>query len=579
MNGVAHLQHALQCAEAADRLGLLDHLLEAWRETRATAIADVIDTVGGDLERSLAPVAECGPRGERAEAIATQKARHQRWMDLCGLGRAADVNRLVKGLEDSNGPLGKDKMERLRNLPHDPRFATGLVQLIVRDHAWTHVPKTFRQLYGYLEEAKDVRGLPQFEKRLEQLKQASPSQAPLQMTEQTERIVAGLAKATPAPLSKEASMLVETIAEAAKRLAATAPLSEQEALADRRPAAAPHDGDEALLLEMVYANPTDDSARQVYGDWLSDRGDPRGELIALQFKRRDKGLTGKEEKRERELLKESVRSWLGPLEAVLDLGKRPGQLGSVVFERGFLAGCRTTFKSATQRTELIGERRWSTCIDLLTDEPGLVAHPQMKALRTVGEMPLVAFAELVKKHTAATVEELGLCPCRAKKGLAELLQTERAREALPSLKRIALDLNPLWRNPRWGEEWDLFGLVQAPLFQNLEEVRIELGGLESVASWLERMAPNAPSRLVLFESHAWRAWHLLATRANSQWTLVLSGLRLNELGEPIVDGMLLDTVAPAGATLTLEIPAVWTDAQVMACAQAFSRFSPEIRRV
>jgi uncharacterized protein (TIGR02996 family) len=38
------------------------------------------------------------------------------------------------------------------------------------------------------------------------------------------------------------------------------------------------------LLAAVLAAPDDDAPRQVYADWLMERGDPRGEFIALQLK-------------------------------------------------------------------------------------------------------------------------------------------------------------------------------------------------------------------------------------------------------------------------------------------------------
>ena len=36
------------------------------------------------------------------------------------------------------------------------------------------------------------------------------------------------------------------------------------------------------LLDEVLGHPDDDVPRRVYADWLSERGDPRGELIAVQ---------------------------------------------------------------------------------------------------------------------------------------------------------------------------------------------------------------------------------------------------------------------------------------------------------
>ena len=40
---------------------------------------------------------------------------------------------------------------------------------------------------------------------------------------------------------------------------------------------------ESRLLAAVLADPGSDAPRQVYADWLQERGDPRGELIELQL--------------------------------------------------------------------------------------------------------------------------------------------------------------------------------------------------------------------------------------------------------------------------------------------------------
>src|SRR5512143_1029906 len=54
----------------------------------------------------------------------------------------------------------------------------------------------------------------------------------------------------------------------------------------------PSPGAEAAALEAsIVADPADPAAYAVYADWLQRRGDPRGELIALQLAR-DAELSG-----------------------------------------------------------------------------------------------------------------------------------------------------------------------------------------------------------------------------------------------------------------------------------------------
>ena len=69
---------------------------------------------------------------------------------------------------------------------------------------------------------------------------------------------------------------------------------------------------------------------------LIERGDPRGELIALQFKARDASLSAKEGRRLRQLLREHGRRWLGPLDAVIDAA-------GLEFDRGFPSACRAVW--------------------------------------------------------------------------------------------------------------------------------------------------------------------------------------------------------------------------------------------
>jgi uncharacterized protein (TIGR02996 family) len=65
------------------------------------------------------------------------------------------------------------------------------------------------------------------------------------------------------------------------------------------------------LLAAVLADPTDDEARLVYADFLSQSGDPRGELIAVQcaLPTAHKAKRAALAKREKALLKAHGRKW------------------------------------------------------------------------------------------------------------------------------------------------------------------------------------------------------------------------------------------------------------------------------
>jgi uncharacterized protein (TIGR02996 family) len=67
------------------------------------------------------------------------------------------------------------------------------------------------------------------------------------------------------------------------------------------------------LFEEVLAHPHSDDPRRIYADWLSERGDPRGEFVAVQCELArafDPDLA----ERERQLLAEHGARWVEQLE-------------------------------------------------------------------------------------------------------------------------------------------------------------------------------------------------------------------------------------------------------------------------
>ncbi len=116
--------------------------------------------------------------------------------------------------------------------------------------------------------------------------------------------------------------------------------------------------DEARLLSRVCATPDDDEPRLVYGDFPSERADPRGEFIALQFKAT---LTPIEQKRMRALLRDHGSGWLGAIGPAV---QKPGR----AFARGFLSQARVEFKTPAQRRMLLDHPLWNT-LEVLSGWP------------------------------------------------------------------------------------------------------------------------------------------------------------------------------------------------------------------
>lgn len=111
----------------------------------------------------------------------------------------------------------------------------------------------------------------------------------------------------------------------------------------KKPRPVPEDHDEHLAA--IRATPDDDAPRLVYADWLSERGDPRGELIVLQCGPQNE----KTKAAARALLDLHATQWLGAVAFVTR---------SHVWERGFLAGAELTRRERGVVHAAIGDERW-----------------------------------------------------------------------------------------------------------------------------------------------------------------------------------------------------------------------------
>jgi uncharacterized protein (TIGR02996 family) len=121
--------------------------------------------------------------------------------------------------------------------------------------------------------------------------------------------------------------------------------------------------DEAALYANVYATPADDAPRLVLADFLSERGDARGEFITLQCGARD-------EKREKALLKANEKKWLGALAPVL--------AKEVEWKRGFPWKGRALFKAQRDAEKYGALPEWATFEELEWSEPGAASSTQRR---------------------------------------------------------------------------------------------------------------------------------------------------------------------------------------------------------
>jgi uncharacterized protein (TIGR02996 family) len=156
--------------------------------------------------------------------------------------------------------------------------------------------------------------------------------------------------------------------------------------------------DLAALERDIYANPDDDEPRAVLADLLQARGDPRGELIALQLAAAAGRGSDDGDARIEELVRDHGRAWLGPLHEIAYRAE---------LHRGFLT------RLELEGTQRAGTARWESVIDhplLGTIEdliPGestgerygeLITSPAMTALRRIEIFHLAVVRGLERTH-------------------------------------------------------------------------------------------------------------------------------------------------------------------------------------
>jgi uncharacterized protein (TIGR02996 family) len=150
---------------------------------------------------------------------------------------------------------------------------------------------------------------------------------------------------------------------------------------------------EADVLEQIFAEPFVDAPRLVYQDLLLERGDPRGELIALQFKRRTVTPTEAERKREAELLGLHAKDWLGGLASVADTQRA----SATRFERGFVSTLQLHNTAYETLPTAWGAREWATVEELL-------GRRNLKLVLQNAELPaLLRIREVIDTDTLATI--------------------------------------------------------------------------------------------------------------------------------------------------------------------------------
>lgn len=225
------------------------------------------------------------------------------------------------------------------------------------------------------------------------------------------------------------------------------------------------------LRAHVLAAPADLALRAVYGDWLAERGDPLGELIAVQGARGRKAVGEAAAAHERVLLQRHERDALGALAPVV-------ALGGARLHCGFPVSLRLTACSPDTLSALCDDPSWSTVRELDVSSlqrhtklaARLLTRPALAGLRALhGVWPGLCLALREEKHLG--VRELTFGESAPLEGL--LLG------GFPALSQLRLPLS-------WGQQpaahlWHHRGLEQLSFYGYAAYV------LWQIAPWVIRL--------------------------------------------------------------------------------------------
>jgi len=416
-------------------------LLDAWRTERAPRIADLIDRVSERITATRAPL------GGK-----TQSARTAAWTALATTRDPTELGRLLSTPLPKLWRPARDLTKLLLDWPADPRLAIAFARLVV---AAAYDERVAVHLYEPLLDRLRTLG----DRRVVDIFASRPT--------------ADRAKGY-GPLIRKEQALVAELAAREAIVSDTDSLARLEAFfAGVASAATAKERGDAAFLDAIYANPDDDDVRRVYADFLGERGDPRGELLASQLSAEPHGLG----RREQALIEAHGAAWAGPLDGWLETKGR-------AFERGFLSKGRVGDVAKTRVAEVFGAREWSTLRTITFPYPlwdaldEILASPTLRGLRTIHDLPAVRLAAIGRARAAGHLPRLEELTIDAR--TLDPIGVPELSRALQGLRRLTVAFATL----------DVVDtLVAAGAFERLEVFRVATGEREEpLAAWWDRIA-------------------------------------------------------------------------------------------
>ncbi|PRQ07024.1 TIGR02996 domain-containing protein [Enhygromyxa salina] len=256
------------------------------------------------------------------------------------------------------------------------------------------------------------------------------------------------------------------------------------------------------LFEAVYADPGDDAARMVLGDWLLSQGDPHGELIRLQLHRPDHEPSREIRSRERALLAEHATTWLGPL-------ARLAVKRGLMFERGFPVAVALKPIAARLVEAEQDHREWATLERVIfarrSRGSAAIISPHMRAVRELENVCDAGLLALATRHDTLPVEHLSYHTVNRWGWTGKGIKALGECEGLTRLRSFWMlhDLMP--QDAAWL--WD------SKLGERLRAFHME--SRQSLADW--RQVPIHVQRIVL---HRGESWWMLERDDRGRWARV-----------------------------------------------------------
>ena len=392
------LERAIRELAAGDS-AFYETVREAWRGCRCAELADVLE----ELSRK---------HGRPPLDGAKQKAWHTTWiarvreespLDLAGLTKA-----LVDRATTRQASMVASCLDELTRHADDPVLVKPMMRLLEIEPASSAWNKVHTRIFALLEAAGDPRAIEMLLAPLHTVKHTAQkwSDSMRDSLARAERVRDKLRARFPDGVPTAPPGTTEACA----KLLATNPA---------KPLVWVQRVDELdTLYAAVLEDPDDDARRAVYADALQQRGDPRGEIIALQLAGSPKANA---------MIAKHRRHLLGGIAKVV-------LADSAVFEKGFLVACETDVRRATQAKVVFGRDEWATVKRIVFREHAALTRAMRSLEEAIGvaDSALSALREItLPKLRVLEIPHVWL-ERGPKGGLAVLAETT----GLPSLREL-----------------------------------------------------------------------------------------------------------------------------------------------